>query len=116
MYFLRRINIFRLTFAFLLFINAYPASADCGFLSSKIKFFDGSSACYSDISFLTRTGVVEQDKNISLISVISNNYQNFAIATTADPQSCPFVQSTQWRQDPSDTASLVVRSTIMVTL
>ena len=100
-------KIFRLACFTLLSLSVLTAKADCGLFSPKVKFFDGGTSCYSDISFLTRTGVAEQDKNISLISVISNNYQNFAIATTADPQSCPFVQSTQWRQDPSDTASLV---------
>jgi hypothetical protein len=67
----------------------------CGFLEPKVRFSDGTSACLKSFSFFNRSGVMPAAADQTYAGIAASK-STYAIAITADPDSCPFAQSASW--------------------
>ena len=79
-------------------------SASCGFLGRKIQFADGAEACVRDVALFKRTGLIENAPTVSYESRISGS-KTYAIATTANPNACPFSTFISWDWTGHDASS-----------
>jgi len=72
------------------------AQSSCGFFDPKVTFADGSRACLSEFAFFSRKGLITSPEYADHLAVAKANSSSYAIATSATPERCPFVQFTAW--------------------
>lgn len=71
------------------------AQGSCGFFDPKVRFFDGSQACLSDFPLMSRKGIISGGEFPDYVAVAKRHPMSYAIAATANPERCPFVQFTE---------------------
>jgi len=81
------------------------AQTSCGFFDPKIRFADGSSACISAFPLLNRPGLISSTEFGDVHSVARTHASSYALAVTAKPNQCPFVQFTAWNWSGHDAAT-----------
>ena len=96
-------QIFILGTLFLTALLAWPqaalAQATCGFFDPKVSFPDGSRACLSEYSFFTRKGLLT---SFTDHVALAKAHSNYAIATTSNPERCPFARFTVWERSAQE--------------
>ena len=80
------------------------AQGSCGFFDPKIRFADGSSACLNAFPLLSRQGLISSSEFRDVQSV-ARAHSSYALAVTARPSLCPFVQFTAWNWSGQDAAT-----------
>jgi chemotaxis protein histidine kinase CheA len=80
------------------------STVSCGFLGSKIEFADGAHTCVRDVALFKRIGLIDTAPTISYEFRIGAS-QSYAIATTANPNVCPFSTFISWDWRGHDASS-----------
>jgi len=73
-------------------------TASCGWNDPVVRFLGGDKACFKEFPLLMKTGVISTDQNLSYSSIAERNGARYAIAISSNPQYCPFVSYTSWKQ------------------
>ena len=76
--------------------QAARAQGSCGFFDPKVTFADGSQACLTDYPLMSRPGILSSTAFKDPLAAAKANPRNFAFATPAEAQRCPFVAGTAW--------------------
>jgi chemotaxis protein histidine kinase CheA len=84
------------------------ASPSCGFLGRKIDFSDGGGICVRDIPLFRHSGLISTDPNATYASRISGA-KSYAVAVTANPQTCPLAMFIAWDWSGHDEAEALPR-------
>ncbi len=71
------------------------AQSTCGFLDTKVTLSDRTSLCVKDVPFFNKAGLIVNDSN-STYADIAKRSSTFSIATTTEPQLCPFASQISW--------------------
>jgi len=83
----------------LVFMTMYSSDSrsqsSCGFFDPKVRFADGTSACLNTFPLFVRQGLITNDFP-DVVSVAKSHSAAYAVAATANPRQCPFVQFTSW--------------------
>ena len=77
------------------------SQSSCGFFDPKVRFADGSTACLSSFALLQRSGLITGEF-ANVVGVARTHGSSYALATTANPKQCPFVQFTSWNWSGQD--------------
>lgn len=84
-------------------VGSAQAQSGCGFFERKIRFADGQEGCASEFAFLRQEGLIANESGTSYAAK-SRASATYAIALTADPQSCPFASYMAWNWSGRDAA------------
>jgi len=87
---------------------ATHAQSSCGFLDTKVTLSDKTSLCVKDVPFFNKAGLIVNDSN-STYADIAKRSSTFAIATTAEPQSCPFASQISWNLGIRENSQTAIR-------
>ena len=87
---------------------ATHAQSSCGFLDTKVTLSDKTSLCVKDVPFFNKAGLIVNDSN-STYADIAKRSSSFAIATTAEPQSCPFASQISWNLGTRENSQTAIR-------
>lgn len=71
------------------------AQSSCGFFDTKVTLSDKTSLCLKDVPFFNKPGLIVNDPN-STYADIAKRSSTFSIATTTEPQRCPFASQISW--------------------
>lgn len=71
------------------------AQSSCSFLDTKVTLSDKTSLCVKDVPFFNKSGLIVNDPN-STYADIAKRSSTFSIATTTEPQLCPFASQITW--------------------
>ena len=71
------------------------AQSSCGFLDTKVTLSDKTSLCVKDVPFFNKLGLIVNDPNSTYLDIAKRS-STFSIATTTEPQLCPFASQIAW--------------------
>ena len=84
------------------------AQSSCGFLDTKVTLSDRTSLCVKDVPFFNKAGLLVNDSN-STYADIAKRSSTFSIATTTEPQLCPFASQISWNLGPRENNQSVLK-------
>ena len=87
---------------------ATHAQSSCGFLDTKVTLSDKTSLCVKDVPFFNKAGLIVNDSNSTYLDIAKRS-STFAIATTAEPQSCPFASQISWNLGTRENSQSAIR-------
>jgi hypothetical protein len=73
-------------------------TVSCGWSDPVVRFVGGEKACFKEFPLLIKAGVISTDQSMSYSAIAERHGSRYAIAISSNPQHCPFVTYTSWRQ------------------